>query len=230
MAAAPVAIVLAAILALTLLPSGGGWPSPCSGVWSAASEGWRTSILNVVLFLPLGVVLALSDRRLERACLVGALLSAGIEFAQLFIPGRDSSIGDVLTNTTGSALGYMLARYAPRLRNLSRGATIVLALCVASAAPLAVATTGFLLRAIASEIDLLGAVDPKPRPFGVVSRSRAQRDTGPVSAAAAAACKLGHRAKPAAHWSHVARAGHRRTASASTRAVAQRVRRTNSER
>src|SRR5204862_1186582 len=40
-----------------------------------------------------------------RCLLGGALLSAAVEFAQLYIPGRDPSLGDVLANTLGAGLG-----------------------------------------------------------------------------------------------------------------------------
>lgn len=139
------AAALAVILALTLVPSGGR-VVPTHGC-IVCGERWAADVLlNIVLFLPLGVVLGLGDRRLVRACLLGALLSALIEFAQLLIPGRDSSIADVLMNTTGTAIGYLVARHAPRLLDLPRRATHVLTLCAASIASLAVATTGLLLQ------------------------------------------------------------------------------------
>ena len=42
------------------------------------------------------------------AVVLGGLLSGAIELAQIWIPGRDSSLGDVLSNTLGAALGVAL--------------------------------------------------------------------------------------------------------------------------
>ncbi len=73
---------------------------------------------NILLFLPLGVVFAQSRRiNLMGAALLGAALSASVEFAQLSIIGRSSNGVDVLTNCTGAAVGWS---YGARL---SRGLT-----------------------------------------------------------------------------------------------------------
>jgi hypothetical protein len=76
------------------------------------SVGAVDAILNIVLFLPLGVGLALSMVRAKNAVICALALSALIETAQFFvIPGRDASIGDVVTNTIGGALGFAIVRY-----------------------------------------------------------------------------------------------------------------------
>ena len=76
------------------------------------SVGTVDAILNVILFLPLGVGLALSGLRGKNAVVCAFALSALIETAQLFlISGRDATIGDVLTNTVGGALGFAIGRY-----------------------------------------------------------------------------------------------------------------------
>lgn len=67
-------------------------------------------LLNVILFVPLGVGLHLQGRSWRQALLLGAALSLGIETAQYFaIAGRDAALGDVLTNTAGAGLGAVLA-------------------------------------------------------------------------------------------------------------------------
>ncbi len=84
-------------------------------------HSWRVSgerrfvadvIINVALYVPLGMsaFLALSNARsrwLRFAIPValGAMLSASIEMAQLFVPGRDCSALDLIDNIAGSALG-----------------------------------------------------------------------------------------------------------------------------
>jgi hypothetical protein len=78
---------------------------------ACGSFGWVDAFLNVLLFVPLGVGLAMSGMARFRAVALMLGLSALIETVQLlFIPGRDSTIGDVINNTVGGALGFALAR------------------------------------------------------------------------------------------------------------------------
>lgn len=68
---------------------------------------------NVVMFLPLGLfaALALPSGRRWLAMPIGMLLSVGIESAQAAgLPGRFASVSDVVANTSGAILGYLLAR------------------------------------------------------------------------------------------------------------------------
>ena len=77
------------------------------------SLGGVNAVLNVFLFVPLGIGLALTGFPGKRAVIAMCALSALIETAQFFvIPGRNSTIGDVLTNTLGGALGFAIGRYA----------------------------------------------------------------------------------------------------------------------
>ena len=76
------------------------------------ANGGVDAILNVLLFVPFGAGLALAGVRFRWAILVVILLSACVETAQLFIPGRDTSLGDLATNTIGGALAYTLVRSA----------------------------------------------------------------------------------------------------------------------
>jgi VanZ family protein len=66
----------------------------------------------VLLFAPLGVVLALLGR--SRRATVGACLafSAAVELLQLAIPGRTTSTADVVWNGLGAALGWALVSVA----------------------------------------------------------------------------------------------------------------------
>jgi glycopeptide antibiotics resistance protein len=68
-------------------------------------------ILNVVLFMPFGawVALRLGRPRMVAAIVGGAVLSIGIELSQAFeAAGRDASATDIVTNTTGAALGFLV--------------------------------------------------------------------------------------------------------------------------
>jgi len=65
---------------------------------------------NTLLFFPLGYLLSRrlptsGHRRVIHAMAVGGLLSLGIEWYQVYCHFRFPSIFDLLTNTTGTALG-----------------------------------------------------------------------------------------------------------------------------
>lgn len=71
---------------------------------------------NLLLFLPLAVGLRLSGQSWRRTVLLCGLLSFTVELLQLrVVSGRDSSLSDVLTNTTSAALGATLGGILPRM-------------------------------------------------------------------------------------------------------------------
>lgn len=74
------------------------------------------AILNLLSYLPLGLFLGMALRaRLNSlpslicACALGIALSAGMEFLQMYLPTRTSSNLDILTNSTGTLIGALLA-------------------------------------------------------------------------------------------------------------------------
>ncbi|MFD7278175.1 VanZ family protein [Streptomyces sp. NPDC059862] len=76
-----------------------------------------TAIPNVIMFIPLGVLLPLISQvnRVRRATAVSALVSLCIEATQLlcyvlFNNGRSCDINDVLVNTLGGMIGYVVVR------------------------------------------------------------------------------------------------------------------------
>jgi glycopeptide antibiotics resistance protein len=75
---------------------------------------------NVALFLPLGFLLPMLAPRLGRfwpTVGTGFALSAAIELSQVAFPGvRRADVNDVLMNSLGAALGYLLYRLAERAR------------------------------------------------------------------------------------------------------------------
>src|SRR3954466_465598 len=73
--------------------------------------GGVNGLLNVLLFAPLGLGLVLCGFSANRTFLLVMGISIGVEVAQLAIPGRYSNIGDVLTNTIGGVLGFLIGRY-----------------------------------------------------------------------------------------------------------------------
>lgn len=76
------------------------------------------SLLNIAMFVPLGFFLPLlwkKYRRLKNTLLFGVGATVFIELAQLFTY-RATDINDVITNTAGALLGYLLFRLAHKLR------------------------------------------------------------------------------------------------------------------
>lgn len=68
------------------------------------------SILNVILFIPLGIFLSiLSDKytKFKNTLVFGFLASLAIELLQFFTY-RKTDINDIITNTTGAVLGFVL--------------------------------------------------------------------------------------------------------------------------
>ncbi|HTC25392.1 MAG TPA: VanZ family protein [Gemmatimonadales bacterium] len=67
-------------------------------------------ILNVILFVPFGFGLRLAGWPRSRVVLVAFLTTVFIETTQyFFIVGRDATLSDLLTNTTGGVVGMILA-------------------------------------------------------------------------------------------------------------------------
>ncbi|HXE57213.1 MAG TPA: VanZ family protein [Gemmatimonadales bacterium] len=107
-------LLLAAILRLTI------WPDPQAAetasrvrsfcLFGCGGEGVRDVIQNVLLFLPLGW--SLRQWTSARNALAAALvLTVAIELSQLaWLPGRDASVSDILSNLAGAWLGVRLAR------------------------------------------------------------------------------------------------------------------------
>jgi glycopeptide antibiotics resistance protein len=83
-------------------------------------------VLNVVLFVPLGVVLAVFVKRptLAMAAAVGFGVSAGVELTQAaFLPDRTPELIDLVANTVGTMLGaaaVLAARALLRHRDTNR--------------------------------------------------------------------------------------------------------------
>lgn len=66
------------------------------------------AVENLVLFLPFGAALCLRRWPLHTATATGLAFSVSIESAQLVIPGRTTSIDDVIFNALGTAVGWTI--------------------------------------------------------------------------------------------------------------------------
>ena len=98
------------VVLITLIPFTFRIPDKIHITWST---DFSDLITNIILFLPIGFLFRLSRRKnKDRFCIqalgFGILLSLGIEFSQLFVPGRYTQVIDVITNGMGAWLGAMV--------------------------------------------------------------------------------------------------------------------------
>lgn len=75
----------------------------------------RDTLLNILFFVPFGALVAAAGYRGRRAALAGFALSFAVEVAQMFIPGRVSSLRDVMANGLGGLSGYLVISHAASL-------------------------------------------------------------------------------------------------------------------
>jgi hypothetical protein len=109
-----VAAALIAILVVTLTPIPRGRSLPFSFAIPLAHRHLADILLNVILFIPLGLALGWRSRSTLPVMLAGLLLSTAIELTQTVIPGRDPSLSDIIFNTLGTLVGAFIAR-RPRI-------------------------------------------------------------------------------------------------------------------
>jgi hypothetical protein len=145
MARAGAAVFTSAILLVTLSPAEGSATIDAGVLCLTCSVAPIANLLrNIVLFLPLGFVLFYLLPGVGAVTLAGAALSAAVETLQLFIPGRNPLLVDLLANAGGAALGAALAASLPLwIRPRGRAATGLLAVVTLLAT--AAATAGPLL-------------------------------------------------------------------------------------
>lgn len=91
-------------------------PTVCLIPFAGIREGLTERLLNVLLFLPFGFFLPViweRFRTLIPTVLAGFLFSLAIEMSQLFTY-RLTDVNDLIGNTLGTALGYLLAIFLNR--------------------------------------------------------------------------------------------------------------------
>jgi glycopeptide antibiotics resistance protein len=89
-------------------------------VWVPYSSPLRVGdiVRNIVLYTPLGLLLA-GNRRVGRAWQVAACavaISFATEFSQVFSHSRVPSASDLVSNTTGALLGFVIGTARERRR------------------------------------------------------------------------------------------------------------------
>jgi hypothetical protein len=103
---------------MTLNPAGRPPDEPLAPffcILRCGNESLRDLVSNIILFVPLGWVLSYwtTPRRAFAICLVATV---GIELTQaLFLPARDPSFRDILTNAAGGAIGLWAYHNLERL-------------------------------------------------------------------------------------------------------------------
>ncbi|HEY3933830.1 MAG TPA: VanZ family protein [Gemmatimonadales bacterium] len=104
---------------------------------SCGDSGSADIILNILLFAPLGLAARALGVRFGHMLMMVVPFTLGIELTQgLFLVGRDASLGDVLSNTTGAAIAWWSFRALTRMIRPTRsegrrGAVAVLAILAA---------------------------------------------------------------------------------------------------
>ena len=90
--------------------------------------GGADVLLNIALFMPLGLGLFGLRRSLRFSLAAALLLSLSIEILQYtVVTGRDATLSDVLTNTAGGMLGWLLGAFGRRLLVPGRRGAAILA-------------------------------------------------------------------------------------------------------
>ncbi len=143
-------LVIALIAYGSLYPWHFEWSRNTQGAWDTLLAGWpervdrfvlRDVTVNVLLYFPLGLAafLTVANRHSRAlaaafALLLGASLSTSIEILQIYVPGRVSSLLDIVTNLAGSLVGISaglvlqkrIEALLLRPRRLARAAALLL--------------------------------------------------------------------------------------------------------
>src|SRR5579883_437502 len=107
---ATTALVLMFIARLTLWPTGGTLPSHFETCVPCGQDGTADFILNLAIFVPVGIGLRLAGLRRRTVVLTVVAISGTIEALQFFVvPGRESDLSDLIANSSGGAVGLALA-------------------------------------------------------------------------------------------------------------------------
>ena len=100
---------ISCIAILTLSPQYAATKPPPSLCLLCGERSVLDAILNVLLFIPFGMGMRLAGISRRRAFAIGLVTTITVELLQLWIPGRDTSLGDVLTNSLGGFIGIICA-------------------------------------------------------------------------------------------------------------------------
>jgi VanZ family protein len=79
--------------------------------WDAAANSYLVHdvVVNIALYLPLGLAAGYIFEAPFGPIMLGLVLSSLVEFLQIYVPGRQPSTVDILANTAGTATGYVVS-------------------------------------------------------------------------------------------------------------------------
>ena len=180
LALALLAIAVAAIIAVTLSP-GRSWNTP--GLFACivcGQRGFADIILNVILFMPFGVLAALALGARPAVVIGAGLFSGLVELAQVGISGRDASLGDLLFNTTGALVGLLLVGTARAWFRPARIVQRVAAIAFALLVPGLIVTTGRLVHLSFPQSTWFSMWNPDLRHLSKYSGSVLESRVGPI--------------------------------------------------
>lgn len=88
--------------------------------WQSASmTGWRNILINFIMFVPFGILLPLIMKKncsLTKVVLIVILFSFGIEIAQMLTHRGVFEIDDIINNTIGALIGFIIFQTAIKNR------------------------------------------------------------------------------------------------------------------
>jgi hypothetical protein len=114
LALAGFAFVLVSTLTPVSDPRGAAAITPLSCL-VCGDQGGADVVVNLFLFLPFAIGLRLAGETWKRTVLAVFLTSFSVELLQYWlVPGRDTSLSDLLTNTFSGVIGATIATYLPR--------------------------------------------------------------------------------------------------------------------
>ena len=73
-------------------------------------------MVNIAMFIPFGVMLEIAGADVKKSVLTGFILSLGIEAFQLILMRGVCDIDDLIMNTIGTLIGFLLTTVIKRLR------------------------------------------------------------------------------------------------------------------
>lgn len=81
-------------------------------IYQGAPRLLEENIMNVIAFLPIGLFMAIGDRKLKwwQAAIAGCSLSVVVEFLQFYFNRGQCEIDDVIHNTVGCVIGYFILK------------------------------------------------------------------------------------------------------------------------
>lgn len=88
---------------------------PLADIVNSPFEYIKNTILNIILFIPIGFLVPViwkNYRSVKTMFFMGLALSASIEILQIFT-FRLTDIDDLITNTSGSVIGYYISKKFP---------------------------------------------------------------------------------------------------------------------